>query len=104
MYKNNFHGYNYITNNQIVQYILFAIPNHRRRTSTMIESTYKSYDELPLFLNANSLKDVLGISLTSAYELLHQKDFPSVKIGNRIVVSKEKFIEWIDKKSERRIT
>ena len=58
----------------------------------MIESTYKSYDELPLFLNANSLKDVLGISLTSAYALIHEKDFPSVKIGNRIVVSKEKFI------------
>ena len=70
----------------------------------MIESIYKSYDELPLFINANSLKDVLGISLTSAYELLHQKDFPSVKIGNRIAVSKEKFIEWIDKKSERRTT
>ena len=70
----------------------------------MKESTYKSYDELPLFLNANSLKDVLGISLTSAYELMHEKDFPSVKIGNRIVVSKEKFIEWIDKKSERRTT
>ena len=70
----------------------------------MIESTYKSYDELPLFINANSLKDVLGISLTSAYELMHEKDFPSVKIGNRIVVLKEKFIEWIDKKSERRIT
>ena len=70
----------------------------------MIESTYKSYDELPLFLNAYLLKDVLGISLTSAYELMHEKDFPSVKIGNRIVVSKEKFIEWIDKKSERRTT
>ena len=70
----------------------------------MKESTYKSYDELPLFLNANSLKDVLGISLTSAYELMHEKDFPSVKIGNRIVVSKEKFVEWIDKKSERRTT
>ena len=70
----------------------------------MKESTYKSYDELPLFLNVNSLKDVLGISLTSTYELIHEKDFPSVKIGNRIVVSKEKFIEWIDKKSERRTT
>ena len=62
----------------------------------MIESIYKSYDELPLFLNANSLKDVLGISLTSAYELMHEKDFPVLKIGNRMVVPKEKFKQWVE--------
>ena len=70
----------------------------------MSDENYKSYDELPLMLDAKILKEVLGISLTSTYALMHEKDFPSVKIGNRIVVSKEKFIEWIDKKSERRTT
>jgi len=39
------------------------------------------------------------ISLTSAYELMHEKDFPSIKIGSRIIVPKDKFREWIDKKS-----
>lgn len=63
-------------------------------------SIYKFYDELPLMLNAETLKNVLGISLTSAYELMHEKDFPSIKIGNRIIVPKEKFIEWVDKKSD----
>ena len=65
----------------------------------MKESIYKSYDELPLMLNAETIKNVLGISLTSAYELMHEKDFPSIKIGNRIIVPKDKFRDWIDKKT-----
>ena len=65
----------------------------------MKESICKSYDELPLMLNAETIKNVLGISLSSAYELMHKKDFPSIKIGNRLIVPKDKFREWIDKKS-----
>ena len=65
----------------------------------MKESIYKSYDELPLMLNVETIKNILGISLTSAYELMHEKDFPSIKIGSRIIVPKNKFREWIDRKS-----
>lgn len=62
----------------------------------MKESMYKSYEELPLFLNAKIVAQVLGISPSSGYELLHQQDFPALKIGNRIVVPKEKFIQWVE--------
>lgn len=54
----------------------------------MKESAYKSCGELPLFLNAKLVVQVLGISLSSGYELLHQQGFPTLKIGNRIVVPK----------------
>lgn len=67
----------------------------------MKESVYKSYDELPLFLNAELVGKVLGISSTMAYELLHQKDFPSMRVGSRLIVPKEKFREWADKQSTR---
>ena len=63
----------------------------------MKECTYKSYDELPLMLNADTVKDVLGISISSAYELMKEKSFPSLKIGSRIVVPKDKFIEWVER-------
>lgn len=66
----------------------------------MKKSIYKRYDELPLMLNAEMIKNVLGISLTSAYELMHEKDFPSIKIGSRLLVPKDKFILWIDNKSK----
>ena len=62
----------------------------------MKESVYKSYDELPLFLNAETVAKVLGIAPSSSYELLHEPGFPSLRIGNRIVVPKEKFIQWVE--------
>ena len=61
-------------------------------------SSFKSYDELPLFINAEMLSDVLGISKSSAYELMYDADFPSVCISSRIVVPKEAFIEWINQR------
>jgi excisionase family DNA binding protein len=59
-------------------------------------STYHSYDELPLFLNAELVAKVLGVSISSAYELMHEKDFPTLRVGSRMVVPKEKFIEWVE--------
>ena len=62
----------------------------------MVQSKFKSYDELPLFLNAKTVAEVLGISVSGAYELLHQEDFPVLRIGSRLVVPKEKFLSWIE--------
>ena len=62
----------------------------------MKESPYKSYDELPLFLNAETVAKVLGVSPSSGYELMHEKDFPALRVGKRIVVPKERFIQWVD--------
>ena len=59
-------------------------------------SVYKSYDELPLFLNAKMVAQVLGVSISSAYELMHGTGFPALRIGSRIVVPKEKFRRWVD--------
>ena len=63
----------------------------------MKESVYKTYDDLPLFLNADMVANVLGISAASSYELMHEKDFPVLKIGNRMVVPKEKFAAWVER-------
>ena len=65
----------------------------------MKRSSYKSYDELPLFLQADLISDVLGISISSAYELMHEKDFPSFRVGSRMFINREKFIAWVDEKS-----
>lgn len=58
-------------------------------------SIYKSYDDLPLFLNAETVAKVLGVSISSAYELLHEPGFPVVRVGSRMVVPKEKFMAWV---------
>lgn len=55
---------------------------HRR----LKESTYKHYDELPLFLSAAMVAQVLGISTSSSYALLHSKGFPTLRVGGRMAV------------------
>ena len=59
-------------------------------------SEYKSYKELPLFLNAATVANVLGIAPSSAYELMHEKSFPVLKTGSRLLVPKAQFIQWVE--------
>ncbi len=66
----------------------------------MLESTYKTYDELPLYLNANSLSKLLGISPASCYELMHEKGFPTLRIGSRIIVPRDKLISWLESNTD----
>ena len=66
----------------------------------MKESVYKSYEELPLFLNARIVAQVLGIAPSSAYELIHEEGFPTLRVGSRMVVPKEKFIQWVERNTE----
>lgn len=66
----------------------------------MKKSEYQSYDELPLFLNSETVAKVLGVSPSSAYELMHEPDFPMLRIGNRMVVPKEQFIQWVVEHTE----
>ncbi len=66
----------------------------------MKKSEYKSYDDLPLFLNAELVAKVLGVSPSSGYELMHEEGFPTLRIGSRMVVPKEKFIQWVEKHTQ----
>ena len=62
----------------------------------MKESEYKSYDDLPLLLNSATVAKVLGVSPSSGYELIHEPGFPVLRVGSRIVVPKEKFMQWVE--------
>lgn len=61
---------------------------------------YENYNELPLMLSVPEVAAVLGISRAGAYELIHSVSFPKIKIGKRIVVPRDKLIEWIDAQVE----
>ena len=68
----------------------------QKKGNKMKVSQFKDYSELPLFLNAELVAKVLGVSPSSGYELMHEPGFPVLKIGNRMVVPKEKFIRWVE--------
>ena len=62
----------------------------------MKTSNIQSYDDLPLFLNVNLVAQVLGVSISTAYEVMHEPGFPVLRVGSRMVVPKEKFIQWAE--------
>ena len=66
-----------------------------------MQSTIKNYDELPLYLNALDISKLLGVSKSKAYELMSRNEVPSIKLGGRVLVEREKFINWLDKKAEK---
>lgn len=62
----------------------------------MKESTYNNFDDLPLFLNAEKAAALLGVSISSMYELMHEKGFPVLRIGSRLVIPKDKLRAWVE--------
>lgn len=59
-------------------------------------TSYTSFEQLPLTLCAEEVAQVLGISRANAYTLMHTRGFPTIKIGKRMVVAKDKLIAWIE--------
>ena len=68
-------------------------------TTTTAANTFYSFSDLPLVLNANQLAGVLNISRANAYNLLHREDFPTLRIGQRMLVSRDKLVQWMDGQS-----
>ena len=58
---------------------------------------YITYDQLPLMLNAEDVQAVMNISRAGAYQLMHRAAFPTILIGKRMVVTRDKFLEWVEK-------
>ena len=58
-------------------------------------STTINRETLPLLL---SVKDAekLGISKTTYYRLTHMADLPTVLIGDRRYLHRDRFFEWLD--------
>ena len=65
----------------------------------MKRSKYNSFNELPLML---TVADVLGIGLAHAYEVAHRQDFPTITLGSRIIVPRDKFMAWIDEQAAKK--
>lgn len=58
--------------------------------------THTPFEHVPDILNTQQLAEVLGISRAGAYQILNSKDFPTLRIGKRMLVPKDKLLAWID--------
>ena len=81
---------------------MYMNPNLKKEgIKIMRQPLIKNYDELPMFINATLLAQLFGVSRASAYELMSERDFPSFRIGKRILVTKENLVEWIEGHSKK---
>ena len=44
---------------------------------------------------AKIVSEVLGLSIAGTYDLMRQKDFPAKRIGKRVIVPRDEFLEWL---------
>ena len=68
----------------------------RREHTIMVNQHYRSFEELPVMLTIPQVAKVLSVSRAGAYELAHSKNFPSMLVGSRIVVPKDRLLAWVD--------
>ncbi|MDO4982163.1 MAG: helix-turn-helix domain-containing protein [Eubacteriales bacterium] len=49
-----------------------------------------------LTYNISETAEVLGISRPTMYELLHREDFPSFRVGKRVLVPVDALKRWVE--------
>lgn len=63
-----------------------------------MKKMYAEFEQLPFMLNADQVSQILGISRAGTYQIMHSKGFPTVKLGKRMVVPKDKLFIWIEER------
>lgn len=53
------------------------------------------FEEKKKVYTVDEVQDILGIGLSTTYKLIKAKQFHSVKVGHRVLVSKKSFDEWL---------
>lgn len=56
-----------------------------------------SLDELPDFCSLEEFSEVFRVSRSTAYRMAARGNIPCLRIGRRVIVSKEHLMRWIDR-------
>ena len=55
-----------------------------------------SLDGLPEFCTLEEVSKVFRVSRATAYRMAERGNIPCLRIGRRVIVSKERLIRWVD--------
>lgn len=69
-----------------------------------MNKSFANYSELPLMLNADEVANVLSISRANAYALMHNRDFPVLRLGRRLLVPRDNLISWIQANTNKEVS
>jgi excisionase family DNA binding protein len=51
--------------------------------------------DLPLVLTVEEFRAVMRISRQKAYDIIHQQNFPAIRVGRVIRIPREAFLRWL---------
>ena len=61
---------------------------------------YFRLEDVPCFMDVSDVASLLRISRSAAYELMHTQGFPCQHVGRRMIVNKERLLEYLDRQLE----
>ena len=53
-------------------------------------------------MNVSELQKALGVSRRTAYELTKRKDFPSFRIGKKVLINREGLDRWMKEQEDKK--
>ena len=66
-----------------------------------VENRPQHYRESPLeektFFRVDDIVLLTGVGKNTVYEWFRRQDFPAIKVGQRHLVQREKFLSWFEK-------
>ena len=78
----------------------FKIPNKQGNSQVKNlvkkQKLFTSFDDLPVMLSVKDVCTVLGLSTAKTYKVVNTDGFPKLNVGKRLIVPKDRFIEWIN--------
>lgn len=58
--------------------------------------TKADIEKMSFTLNARQVAEILGVARNTAYTLMHSEGFPTLHVGRRLLVPKDKLLQWMD--------
>ena len=66
----------------------------------MAASTVNDVNALPAILTIENVRQILGVSRPTAYELAHRQGFPTMRFGRAIRIPRDAFLRWLEAEAE----
>lgn len=86
----------------VLEEFIYTLEGKKEKTKE-IKPRFNSFDDLPAVLNANQLGAALNISRANAYCLMRSADFTTLQIGHRMLVRRERLLEWIKEQEKTKL-
>ena len=76
---------------------LLVRTNHTSQRRAGTAQALTEWDNLPLVLSLAQGQRVLGVGRDAVYTLAHRQDFPAIRLGKRIIVSRDALRQWLER-------